>query len=589
MIAVCTAFAQQTPAPVLFFSDLDSGPATGNSDPTYTTNGGAYVTLYGNFLDNYSSVKLNNSACLTVVSKPAAWMWYERMVVQITSGCTSGNFTVTTSAGTSNGLAFTVRSGNIYFVSKTGRDSNSGSFSSPWATMPQAVQSIAPEGIAYVENGVTQGTTDNQGWGAITFRSSWCGPGPNGYPRALIAYPGATATVGSDNYAGIAMYPVDYTATGGACTGYWTWGELTLRAQATAIAANGPQNGSGVTIGNGSNHWRMVGNDVSCPSGQGSTACIHTAYFATSVANTIQSFVYGNDIHVDNTNISPPDDQYHGIYLGDNTRWVDVGWNTVSNVVGCRGIQLYSNYQDEWGIGVHDNTVHDTSCDGVVISTVDPSHGPVQAYNNVLYNIGKGPQNQSEGGGAWNCIYHDRHTQPAGTAGSGTIYVYNNSCYKWGNVQNSTYSSCDNTEAGFSIANDEDSTAEYIQNNILYSSGSNSQCPSGFPYWMNSTSTSGVMSGTRNLMYGDGTPPSSTFVTSTVNSDPLFVSTSPPDLHLSSQSSPAVGAGSSANKVPYYDHDGLIRSSPPSIGAYEYSASNGNPPQPPTNLSATVN
>src|SRR5215831_3890166 len=106
MIAVCTAFAQQTPAPVLFFSDLDSGPATGNSDPTYTTNGGAYVTLYGNFLDNYSSVKLNNSACLTVVSKPAAWMWYERMVVQITSGCTSGNFTVTTSAGTSNGLAF---------------------------------------------------------------------------------------------------------------------------------------------------------------------------------------------------------------------------------------------------------------------------------------------------------------------------------------------------------------------------------------------------------------------------------------------------------------------------------------------------
>jgi hypothetical protein len=588
LFGTCVALAQQTPAPVLFTSDLDSGPATGNSDSTYSSNGGVYVTLYGNYLDSFTSVKLNGASCLTVVSNPATWMWYERMVVQLSSGCSTGNFTVTTSAGTSNGLPFTVRAGNIYYVSKSGSDSASGSFNSPWASMPNAIQTMAAEGITYVENGVTQPNTDNQGWGALTFRNSWCGAGPNGFPRALIAYPGATATVGSNSYSGNAFYPVDYSATGGACVGYWTWGELTIRAQATALSLNGPQNGSGVTSGNGSNHWRVVGNDVSCPGGQGQTACMHTAYFGTS-SGAIQSFIQANNFHIDNTSISP-DDQYHGIYLGDNTRWVDVGWNTVSNVSGCRGIQLYSNYQDEWGITVHDNTIHDTSCDGIVIANVDPSKGAVSAYNNVLYNVGKGPQNTSEGGGSWNCIYHDRHVQPAGSSGSGTINVYNNSCYKWGNVQNSTYESCDNTEAGISIANDDDSTVENIQNNILYSAGSNKECSSGYPYWMNSTGTSGAMSGTNNLMYGAGAPPSGS-VTNTVNSNPSIVSTTTPDLHLSASSSPANGAGSSANKVPTYDHDGRVRPSPPSIGAYEYASGTTTvaPPAPPTNLQAVVN
>src|SRR6266478_8507173 len=69
------------PAPVLFFSDLTSGPAIGNSDNTYSANGGAYVTLYGNFLAS-PTVTLNGANCLTVVSQPTVWMWYQRMVVK---------------------------------------------------------------------------------------------------------------------------------------------------------------------------------------------------------------------------------------------------------------------------------------------------------------------------------------------------------------------------------------------------------------------------------------------------------------------------------------------------------------------------
>src|SRR5580698_7902704 len=99
------ATAQSTP-PVLFFSDLISGPASGNSDTTFSATGGVYVTLYGKFLDKPTAVQLNGSSCLTTVSNPKAWMWYERMVVELGTGCTSGNFTVTTASGTSNGIAF---------------------------------------------------------------------------------------------------------------------------------------------------------------------------------------------------------------------------------------------------------------------------------------------------------------------------------------------------------------------------------------------------------------------------------------------------------------------------------------------------
>lgn len=55
--------AYATNPPMIFFTDLIAGANSGNSDPTYSTNGGVYVTLYGNFLDNYTSVQLNGKSC----------------------------------------------------------------------------------------------------------------------------------------------------------------------------------------------------------------------------------------------------------------------------------------------------------------------------------------------------------------------------------------------------------------------------------------------------------------------------------------------------------------------------------------------
>lgn len=122
LLLLCVVMvAQASDRPVLFFSDITSGPATGNSDTTYLSDGGVYVTLYGNFLGSEqgeSMVTLGGQNCLRVITWGGKWLWYQRIVVQFGSKCMSGDFIVTTKDGTSNGIPFTVRPGKIYYVAQ---------------------------------------------------------------------------------------------------------------------------------------------------------------------------------------------------------------------------------------------------------------------------------------------------------------------------------------------------------------------------------------------------------------------------------------------------------------------------------------
>jgi len=73
--------------------------------------------------------------------------------------------------------------------------------------------------------------------------------------------------------------------------------------------------------------------------------------------------------------------------------------------------------------------------------------------------------------------------------------------------------------------------------------------------------------------------------------NPNFVGTSlgSQNLHLQS-GSPIIGAGINMSGL-IYDHDGLIRPAPPSIGAYEFSSASASqiqPPNAPTNLTVVV-
>jgi len=598
--------AQSTPRPVLFFSDLTNGPATGNSDPTHTSNGGVYVTLYGNFFGTSPKITLNGASCLIIVSEPATWMWYQKMVVQLTSGCSSGDFAATTSAGTSNGLPFTINSGNIYYVSNSGNDlTGAGSFSAPWKTIPKAVQTAATGtagNIIYVENGVVANTDDGQGWtAAVTFRQEWC-QATLAAPNVLVAYPGAAVTVGSTSPSvGIdALRATGGSASGGPCMGRWTWAGMQLEGSDEAVSWNGPS--SSYPTG-GSYGWRLVGNDITCPFAAIATGCMHTANIDNN-GSGVTNQILGNNFHdIGNLASQPNTDQQHGIYLGDQSRHFEVGWNTVSDVVACRGIQVYSNSQNEFDFTIHDNTIHDTTCDGIGIYTSDASLGSgIFVYNNVVYNVGKGPAT-AEGGGNFSCI-HSNHETRSGTGSTGTQHFYNNTCYDAGSIQNPGFSSCDGFAA--SMVQNDDLTTSDFQNNILFQTGTNPACPSGLPYWTNDSSNISPlpMTGSSNIMWAINpaeTPPpnnSGTRFSGTINSDPQLVNTSingcpsscPTDLHLSASGSPANGAGSTSELVPTYDHDGLVRPSPPSIGAYEFAAGGGggsSRPNPPTNLTVT--
>src|SRR5205807_9477673 len=121
--------------PSVFYSDLPSGPNTGGEN-----NNGAYVTIYG------KRVGASQGASYVSVGSGRATnykVWSDSKVsFQLGAGATTGNISVTTSAGISNVVPFTVRAGNIYFVATSGKDSNNGSFALPWQTIPHAAAAM---------------------------------------------------------------------------------------------------------------------------------------------------------------------------------------------------------------------------------------------------------------------------------------------------------------------------------------------------------------------------------------------------------------------------------------------------------------
>ena len=185
-------------APALFFTDLTSGPATGGENGN-----GVYVTIYGERFgttQGASTVTLNNSSsALRVVTWGATWQNMQKIIVQVMSGASSGNFVVTVGGTPSNGLPFTVRSGNIYFVATSGSDSNSGAFASPWKTLMKARGAVKAGDTVYAMNGVSQPGDDGSGTNAAFSNFNNGASGTASSPVAFVVYPGATATVGSNS------------------------------------------------------------------------------------------------------------------------------------------------------------------------------------------------------------------------------------------------------------------------------------------------------------------------------------------------------------------------------------------------------
>src|SRR5579872_3137833 len=571
------AAQSSSPAPQIFFTDLDSAPNSGGESVSGFS--GAYVTLYGDFFGASqvsSTVTLNGQNCLRVVGPSGAYtgwgmsyFWYQKIIVQLGSGCTpgSGNFVVTVNGAASNGIAFAVRStGTLRFVSTKGSDSNTGTFASPFASIPHCKGVMKAGDVCYIEVGVKATTVDNFD-ATLELESG----GTAGNPVAFAAYPGATVTLGN---AGI------------------TYG---LRVPNINVSANfvtiaglffSPSD-QGMDAANSTN-WRIVGNNFQCPNANGQNGC-----FTTHELSSVKFL--GNE--TTNVGVVAASKQQHADYFSSDTNHVEAAWNYVHDNRSCRAIQFHSSPlggggasdpsgHNQFDLSVHDNLIHDDPCDGINFATIDPSQGKVEAYNNVIYHVGIGPAPQDGDSGDYSCIYIAYITN-TGPVGGGTVEVYNNTLYDCG-----AHVASFANNGSFMINGGEPTLNVKIRNNVMYQLG-------GEPFGSGGGWNATLTSGSNNVMHSTGSQGAPAFLTGSITSDPLFLDLSLNNFHLQS-SSPAKDAGitiSSSNTFNNYtpwsgnptDYTGVLRPQGANydIGAYEFFAGSV-PPPPPTLQSISV-
>jgi uncharacterized repeat protein (TIGR01451 family) len=248
-------------------------------------------------------------------------------------------------------------------------------------------------------------------------------------------------------------------------------------------------------------------------------------------------YIHGNHIHdVAVNTASSVTKLHHAVYIGDGSHGIDFGWNRISNNKANRGVQIYTSTTgsgDIYDVHVHDNLIHDNRGVAILFSSVNTSRGPAEAFNNVMYNAGTGPDFR-DGVSVWACM----QLAPSGGV---AVEVYNNTAYKCGS---SSSSSCF-TGGPANLRNNICNQPSPLQ----YGSSSNQSC-------------------SNNLFYGNGSAPSGCS-TGVLNVNPQFVNLGGFDFHLSG-TSPAKDAGTAIGGLAA-DRDGVPRPQGTryDIGAYE--------------------
>lgn len=519
----------QTQPPRIFFTDLESGPSAGGEN-----NNGAILSIYGNF---FGSTQGSSTVTVGGGAVAAYKLWSNtRISVAIGPAAASGNIIVTVGGLRSNAMPFAVRPGNIYCVSTSGSDSNPGTFvGGCWATLLKARDATATGDIVYVRNGVAQTGNDGSGWHtSMLIRNG----GSAGTPKAMVVYPGESATIGDPTGANDILYGVRTTADSGSNPGYYVLAGFKLRGRVSGIQ------------GGQANNYRVIANEIECPNGDGPDGCVEVS------GSNYWSF-YGNEVTNVSTNLgSGSGKQYHAVYFTTDSNHIDVGWNHIHDNRTCRALQFHSSPvggssgQNQYDLHVHDNLIHGDACDGINFATIDPSKGPVEAYNNVIYDVGIGPS-PPDGDANYAGIYF-AGTANNGPHGSGTAEVYNNSFYTVG-THPGAYG--DNGAIAVNPANG----SVRLRNNVFYTSG---------PYLEHNSG--GIVCDT-NLWYGNGGSPAACS-TNAINKDPLYAGAATGNLSVLA-GSPVIDAGLNLGLAT--DYAGVLRPQGVAydLGAFEFPGS----------------
>ena len=549
-----------SPAPRLFFSDLESGPKSGNSDTSLGQTAGqdgVIVSVWGAFLGQAQG----DSKVLVNGAEARVYYWgdavspyspanlsngIQRMqlvIFQVSQRARDGRgeITVTVQGTRSNPLPFTVRAGRIFFVTATGRDGAGGAWRSPWRTIQYGKDQLAPGDTLYVGNGVKQ--PSSQEGAALMVRRS----GSPGSPMAVVAYPGAQVTIGSPAADAINGYISD--REGPAI--HWTFAKLTLVGQVTTV--------------NMRTGFRLVGSNVSAPNASAADGTVATGGGGSDIAILGNEFAHcGNDKSIS---------LYHVVYISaDRTDSGarlpavtnrEIGWNYFHDNLANRAINIYSqgtrsSFLD--GNSVHDNLIVNQRGDGILLGWY--TTGETWVYNNVVINAGLGPAFVDGPGSAYTCLDiragHDERGQ-----GGTRLHIHHNTFSGCGWAQ----SDVPNETGAIAFVASQNYTLD-VHANIIHSTT---------PYVIPEVYTNrkdvprrDPAAFSHNLWFGAGPEPG--FDSNSVNADPQFVNPKAGDLRLG-PSSPAIGRGAPVAEGSRltHDFDGRPRPStqPADLGAFQ--------------------
>ncbi len=280
--------------------------------------------------------------------------------------------------------------------------------------------------------------------------------------------------------------------------------------------STGGINDGPINLETGSNHWRVVNNDLSAPD-----AITNRAAGVTGNGTGVE--VLGNRIHdVAGTGSRGETLLDHGIYIDSGSHW-ELAYNLIENITGGNGIQLYNSGHvtptiDH--INIHHNWIHDVNKHGLNIG--DTSGVGILIWSNVVYN-----------------------TRAA-------CWRNNSINLQDARIWNNTFYNC-NTDSAYpesaAIMNDVKNTATPItidfRNNIIWpahSSGRYAGGEAGF-------NAAGVrFTGSKNLWYGGNDSESAAPGSENLLANPRFANLEgkPPNFHLQS-ASPALLSGDVAS------------------------------------------
>lgn len=589
------AVALRAAAPVIFWIDNTSGPASGGEGGN-----GIYLTIGGNDFgatQGTSTVQINGVA----VAQYLTWS-NGKIGVQVASSTTTGAITVTTSGGTATGPTFTVRSGNIYYVGPAPDNSNptsnctttktggigTGTYSSPWG-FQNSVQSGNESLYSYhairtpttyydcLSAGDTLVFLDGTHYPYFDGRSLhsalYTGDnlGTSSAPITVMARPGANVSLGGYTTTASGFYAIRMGSSYNVISGMHLNDSCNYSLQTPTCIAIGGNNGGS---------QRIVNNNAECPWGNAPEGCI-TGWGPNSV-------LFGNVVH--NTSTQWPSlcsaggisKQQHVIYGSSNN--FEAGWNTVWDSCAYNGIQINGNTNPgSANQSIHDNFFTDVNGCGINWSQVGFTNGTyILTFNNVVYHVG-----QTQGNGAaeehGGICFKGFSSDPA----TGTTLTYNNTFVdtaQYLNLAASQYA-C----AIYDLANNQTNITRQYTNNVFYqaayantSSENVYMCSGGSA---TDAQLQAVMAGSsNNYFYSAGTPGDTAMPPGSTIANPLLTSVSQPIQLWPSSSSPLIGAGASSPAAILdtgaFMPDSLTQTSAPVIGAYLYTSGGPNPMAP---------